>query len=404
MLPNTKPRIILVQNHLAEKGGLSAFADLLSRGLSARGYQVEIGGITPATGSTHRAFSTLVHTWTLVEDTIPVNNRTWPRHLANYRTARNRSQFDRKVRKAAQQRFNSYKQDTIIITLQIYAYRVLSNFVADRTGPKPFPVVAMYHGSFQAAEAGPDLLMILATYKDSDAFVCLSEGDAEQFAVAGLSGASFISNPVDIPEETEVSRLDNKVLVSLSRYDRVKQVDHMIRAVAALPAEAHGWQLHLYGYGPEEVSLRELIDELGVGDRVHLMGWADDPGEALTLSSISLNTSQFEGFGLAIVEAAARGVPTVAYASSWGVREAIKDGVTGILVPPNDQERFHSALCSLISDRGRLTALGTSARTHAVEQFSLNRITEEWEELFSSLLAKRQQPRPQPRTERRRKT
>lgn len=378
------PKIVIIQNHLGELGGLSTFADLLSRGLLSAGYEVEIGAVTPSPGGALQPFDARVSTWSLVDEFIPQNRSTWPPQLSNRRAALRRARFDHKVRKAAETKFATYDKRTIIVSLQIFAYEVAwSTRKALNAG---YSIVAMYHGSFHAAEAGTDLAAMRRLYSSSDAFVCLSGEDAMLFAKSGISHAEHIYNPVTLPPQDQVSPLNAHTIVSLSRYDKVKQVDHMIRAMAALPPAASDWQLHLYGYGPEESALRHLIDDLDLGSRVKIKGWVTDASTVLRQSSLSLNTSHSEGFSFAILEASAHGVPTLAYESSPGLHAMIDDKVSGIIVPQGDEALFQRTLSELVTDPTRLAQLGSAARTHVIRHFSLDRIVENWGSLFERLI------------------
>lgn len=381
----TTPKVVFIQNHLGEQGGLSTFADLLSRGLLEAGYGVEIGAVTPTVDGSTEAFDERVPTWTLVDEFMPKYRSTWPPQLSNRRAALRRARFDQRVRKAAEAKFATYDELTIIVCLQIFAYEIAST--ARNALDADYSIVAMYHGSYHAAEACADLSTMRKLCTSRDAFVCLSDEDAALFAKSGISHAEHIFNPVLLPPQDQVSPLSSRTIVSLSRYDRVKQVDHMIRAMATLPPGASDWQLHLYGYGPEEPALQCLIDDLDLGDRVILMGWVADASTVLRQSSLSLNTSRSEGFSFAILEASAHGVPTLAYESSPGLRAMIDDNVSGIIVSQGDEARFQFELSELLTDPDRLAQLGSAARAHVIRHFSLDRIVESWGLLFERLLA-----------------
>jgi glycosyltransferase involved in cell wall biosynthesis len=97
--------------------------------------------------------------------------------------------------------------------------------------------------------------------------------------------------------------------------------------------------VHVVGRGPEESRLELRARELGVTDRVLLHGYLTEPEKNAVLGSarLTVTASEFEGWGLTVIEAAALGVPTVAYDVA-GLRDSVRDGVTGWLV--RDGERL----------------------------------------------------------------
>ena len=119
--------------------------------------------------------------------------------------------------------------------------------------------------------------------------------------------------------------------------------------------------------------IRELASELGVSGKVGFVGSMrdDELPEAYATSTIYLGASRVdkeinvEGFGISFLEAGASGIPSVA-GDSGGVRSAVRDGETGIIVPPTDADAIADAIRSLLLNPERRTQMGRAAR-HAVE-------------------------------------
>ncbi|GAA4221901.1 glycosyltransferase involved in cell wall biosynthesis [Streptosporangium album] len=122
-------------------------------------------------------------------------------------------------------------------------------------------------------------------------------------------------------------------VVYLGRLVGHKRVERVVGLAAELRESRPGLRVHVVGRGPESGSLAVRAAELGVADRVHLHGFLAEPEKNAVLGSALLNVtaSEFEGWGLTVIEAAAFGVPTVAYDVA-GLRDSIRDGVTGWLV------------------------------------------------------------------------
>ncbi|MEV4742687.1 glycosyltransferase family 4 protein [Streptomyces sp. NPDC049555] len=126
-------------------------------------------------------------------------------------------------------------------------------------------------------------------------------------------------------------------IVCVGRLVPQKRVDHLVRAMPALRRELPGAELHIVGDGEVREELRALVSELAAGDFVVLHGRVPpEQRDALVDSAwITATASLAEGWGLSVVEAAAAGVPTLAY-DVPGLRDTIRPGVTGWLLGTDD--------------------------------------------------------------------
>ena len=125
-------------------------------------------------------------------------------------------------------------------------------------------------------------------------------------------------------------------------------------------------RLHVYGEGPDRPRIERAIATFGVGDRVTLHGSVARPQDALTSAGMLVLPSLAEGFGLVLIEAMAAGVPVVA-TDVPGVRDVVRDGETGLLVPAGDAVAVSGALRRVIGEpslRDRLVSTaGADVRT-----------------------------------------
>lgn len=150
----------------------------------------------------------------------------------------------------------------------------------------------------------------------------------------------ILANGATIPQRLPEARFPTggARLVALGRLVAHKRVDLVVRALDALRAEHPDISLDVCGRGPEQETLQQLVDELGLGDRVRLHGFlAEEDKQALLASStLHVCASDAEGWGQVVIEAAGLGLPTVAR-DVPGLRDSIRDGSTGWLVPePGD--------------------------------------------------------------------
>ncbi|HEX3211830.1 MAG TPA: glycosyltransferase, partial [Actinomycetota bacterium] len=111
--------------------------------------------------------------------------------------------------------------------------------------------------------------------------------------------------------------------------------------------------------------LREAVDRLGLQDAVELLGWVDEEAKQRLLASswVLAMPSLKEGWGLAVLEAAANGTPTVAFRAAGGLVESVRHGITGLLA--DDQEEFTRHLAWVLLNRHLRERLGEAARAHA---------------------------------------
>ncbi|MFL1463415.1 glycosyltransferase family 4 protein [Roseococcus sp. DSY-14] len=145
---------------------------------------------------------------------------------------------------------------------------------------------------------------------------------------------------------------------------RRKGHDLLLRAVAGL----EGVHLAIAGSGGEEGALRALAAELGLGGRVHFAGNLQHPAELYRAADLCALASRSESFGLALAEAGWFARPSVA-AAVGGVPEVLRDGETGLLVPPDDADALRAALRSLLEDPARRGRLGAAARRDVEARF-----------------------------------
>jgi glycosyltransferase involved in cell wall biosynthesis len=111
-----------------------------------------------------------------------------------------------------------------------------------------------------------------------------------------------------------------------------------------------------------------LAAERGMGDRLHFLGFRTPGAQWLAGCDLLMVPAIDEPFGRTLIEAMLVGTPVVATASGGNV-EAIRDGVTGLLVPSEDAEALAAACLRLLSDPARLTAIADAARADAGERF-----------------------------------
>ena len=161
--------------------------------------------------------------------------------------------------------------------------------------------------------------------------------------------------------------LGSPAVVSLGRLVVQKRVSRVVDAAVGLRGEHPGLRVHIVGRGPESESLRERIDREGLHDLVELHGFLPEEDKRAVLAGALLHVtaSEFEGWGLTVIEAAALGVPTVAYDVD-GLRDSVRDGETGWLVRDGeDLTRVVGKALAELSDPVRAEQVGAACRAWA---------------------------------------
>ncbi|MGH8880219.1 MAG: glycosyltransferase, partial [Stackebrandtia sp.] len=141
----------------------------------------------------------------------------------------------------------------------------------------------------------------------------------------------------------------------------------------------------IYGHGKEAAALRALAEELGLHNRVRLMGTFTPIDSEWVKGSIAAVTSDLESFGLTIVEAMNCGLPVVSTACPHGPPEIITDGVDGLLTEPGDIAGYAAGLRRLMADPALRHTMSQAARKTA-DRYSPGRVGAEYDELFGKLL------------------
>ena len=183
---------------------------------------------------------------------------------------------------------------------------------------------------------------------------------------------------------------DDLSLVTVCRLVKGKGIDVVIRALKILAARGIPYRYVIGGEGPEKRSLEALVDELGLGDKVHFKGSITDGekwrllrnGDVFVMPSRVNPEIQHEGFGIAFVEAAAFGVPAVG-SNAGGIPDAVVDGKTGILVPEESPVDLADALTFLYRKPEIRREMGRAARERARREFSPRAIAARFREEIS---------------------
>ncbi len=172
------------------------------------------------------------------------------------------------------------------------------------------------------------------------------------------------------------------LLIAVGRLVKLKGFDILIRAVAQLSMKVN---LVIIGEGEERSALENLIVELGLTDRVALLGFQENPWKYMARADLFVLSSLTEGLPNVIGEAMALGLPVLATDCSPSVREYLDEGRAGLLVPSGDPKALAHGIEQLLLDRQLRQELAHRGRER-IAQFDLSVAVQTYESLLESLL------------------
>ena len=231
----------------------------------------------------------------------------------------------------------------------------------------------------------------------------VSQAGLERYVRVGAVPAEkirFIPNGVDTARfrpdpkardalQKELGVEGSFVWLAVGRFDPQKDYPNLLRAFAQVAAEETRAVLLIAGDGPLRPAAEELARELGVAGRVRFLGIRRDVPQLMNAADAYVMSSAWEGMPMVLLEASATGLPIVA-TDVGGNREVVLEDVTGFLVPAKDPKALAEAMLRLMNlpleERRRM---GERGRKHIEENYSLDRVVDQWEALYRELLARK---------------
>jgi glycosyltransferase involved in cell wall biosynthesis len=203
---------------------------------------------------------------------------------------------------------------------------------------------------------------------------------AHQLAEIPLEKFQVIPNAIDL-EQFRIERthpLPGFNVGFIGRLDPIKRIPDLLHAVKLLDEDVH---LHVYGAGAERDRIEADIAQLGVRDRVTMRGPIAKPQDALGEIDLLVLPSSAEGFGLVLIEAMAAGVPVIG-TNAPGIRDVIRNGETGLLVPVGSPQELAEAIRRVKGDSALRHRLVARAQEDVRERFTWNAVIQQYAELL----------------------
>lgn len=230
----------------------------------------------------------------------------------------------------------------IVVATQVPLFSYICRSALHFLGENCPPIISWLHGP-PKVYFRPDLL------KFSDAHLAISHSLSKKIkeVVGNNSPIHYVGNPVDIDNVNLINRpTDHFEFVYVGRLDNnQKRLDIMLKA---LGMTSGNWILRMIGDGPNKNEIKQLAEQLGIQDKIIYEGWKANPWDELKEASLLILSSDFEGFGLVLVEALARGIPVISTYCD-GPDEIIQNEVNGWLYPKRDYLALHIILQKIIN-------------------------------------------------------
>ena len=255
------------------------------------------------------------------------------------------------------------------------------------------PVLLHVHGGgferfYDRSDAWLTQRLIRWTLTDAALVLALSPRWSSFFTrVAPAARVAVLPNPVAAARATSEATFVGRISF-LGRLTRSKGVFELLQAFAAASSGHPDARLLLGGEGDRQAVI-ECAQQLGIGQRVQLLGWVegDAKDRLLASSSIFVLPSFIEGVPVCVLEAMSYGVPVVV-SDVGGLPDIVGQEVEGLLVPPGDAARLADALRRLLDEPALARSMGERGRARARREFDASVVCAQLEQMYARLLGR----------------
>ena len=196
----------------------------------------------------------------------------------------------------------------------------------------------------------------------------------------------MIPDPLPIKVD-RCSTTSYKRVITIGRYSFEKGYDLLLKVWSIVEKKLSDWQLDIFAMG-DPTPYVKMMDDLSIDKkRCHLNSSVVDVEDEYMKSSILVQPSRTEGFGLVIVEAMSCGLPVVSFDCENGPRSIITNGEDGFLIPPFDVEMFANSLMRLMSDDDLRESMGEKGKQNS-QRYDIDIVGQQWKQLFDELMQK----------------
>jgi glycosyltransferase involved in cell wall biosynthesis len=241
--------------------------------------------------------------------------------------------------------------------------------------------------------------LVALKYRLHDRVIAISEGIGKVLIAEGLPAAKLrivrsavewhrYAQPVDRSAiRARLGVADDALLIGvIAQLIPRKGHRFLLAALPELLAVHPNLQVRFFGQGARAAALHQQIAALGLTAQVQLMGFRDDLAEIVPTLDLVVHPVLMEGLGVSLLQAASAGVPIVA-SRVGGIPEAVRDGDTGLLVPPGDIGALRTAINALLANNEQRQRLGANGKIRMEQEFGIDAMVEGNLAVYRELIA-----------------
>lgn len=272
-------------------------------------------------------------------------------------------------------------EEVFVIAIQVYGMQWMLPVLYK----KNIKFIGQSHESVAAAKSSQRYKRILSHYRQVSKFLLLTQKDEEHFIEAGFTNTGVMYNPSPFRHLTPPETLyQHKKIVSSGRLVAGKGFDVLIESFASVADTLPGWTLHIYGEGPAESSLQNLIRIFDMEEKVFLEGQTEDIEASLREASFFVLSSKAEGLPMSLIEAQSCGLPCVSTDCAPGIREILTEYEDSLIAPVGDVHLIGRHIKRLADNPELFFSYSRKAYENSLK-FDKKVIKQQWYELFKEL-------------------
>ena len=246
------------------------------------------------------------------------------------------------------------------------------------------------HGAYPAIMSSATFTKKIKNYlslrsiRRSNLIITLTDSDRSYWMKLNKQ-TLVVPNPLAFyPENINGFERKKGRILCVARLEQQKRIDRLIDAFALIAERNSTWYIDVYGDGQERESLMKQIDRLNLTSRIHLNPPTNDINQEYLSSQMTVLSSDYEGFGLVIIESMACGTPVISTNCPFGPSDIIKDGEDGLLCEMTVKD-LACKMEWMITHEDERMAMALKAH-RAAERYRKDNVMKQWENAYMTVV------------------